>query len=1435
MRPVLSGFHELVQGWFGARFGEPSAPQRRGWPAILAGRDTLISSPTGSGKTLAAFLAGLDRLVRQALDGSLKNETQLLYISPLKALSNDVRKNLEEPLAELQARAVAEQRAMLSIRTAVRTGDTASSERASMLKKPPHVLVTTPESLYVLLTSEGGRKLLAPVRTVIVDEIHAVARDKRGAHLSLSLERLDALCKVSGVRPLRIGLSATQRPIEELARYLVGTPNIGADGTPRCEIVEEGRKRTLDLAIELPPENLSAVASKEQRAAVHDRVAQLVREHKTTLVFVNTRRQSERVCHALSERLGDAAVAAHHGSLSRQMRFSAETRLKNGELKAVVATASLELGIDVGAVDLVVQLESPRSLSVMLQRIGRAGHFKGGTPKGRLFPMTRDQLIECAALARGLSRGALEETQVPSQPLDVLAQQIVAEAACRTIPEDELLTLVRGAYPYRALTKERFEQLLQMLNDGVQRRAKDAGARIHRDVVNHTVRGRRGARLAALTSGGAIPDTAQYAVVAEPEGITIGSLDEDFAIESMAGDVFLLGNDSWRIRRVEQGKVRVENAHGAAPSVPFWNGEAPGRTAQLSIEVSLLRAELEPLLEDGVAAAAAILVNDCALSASGAEQAVRYLAAAKRALGSLPTQTTLVAERFFDESGGMQLIVHAPFGARLNRAFGLALRKCFCRTFDFELQAAATDEGILLSLGPQHSFPLESVFDFLTPETVNEALTQAALLSPLWGARWRWNVTRSLMVLRFSGGKKVPFNILRMRVDDLLGAVFPAQAQCQEHATGPIVLPDHPLVNETIHDCLHEAMDLNGLRVLLEKIGKRELTLVARDTPEPSPLAHEILGGAPYSYLDDAPLEERRARAVSTRRTLSTDDAATLGALDATAIAEVSRQAWPEVRDADELHALLLSLGYLPDGARPVLAADNTDPYDFAPLLKAGRVTRFAHGWTAAECLPQVKLIHPRAEFSPAMDAPFGARLFTEVEDAVRELIRGWIGCIGPTTVPELAKRLCIGDTAVELAMAQLENEGVVLRGRFRSNATITEWCERTLLSRIHRRTLGRLRREIEPVTTSDFTRFLLRWQHVHPGTQQHGAQGLLEVIGQLQGFQVAASAWESDILPARVARYEPAMLDQLSLSGEAAWGRLCTEAAPGQAADYRASPSASESASLIELRLTHAKTRSQPTRATPLTLLRRDDLPWMLEAMAGSGLPAPLGIANEAHELLQRRGALFLHEIRSALGADGARAEEALRELVYLGLVSCDSFGAVRQVVSPAKQQLFRTGSGHGRWSLLRQAPVAERPEGNDRKPFAELPSWTEPLARQYLRRYGVVFRDLLVREPRCPPWRDLVRVFRRLEDRGELRGGRFVQAFYGEQFALPEALDALRTVRRIEATGEEKALISASDPLNLIGVLTGGPRVPATASGRVLYVDGAPQALELDERTSA
>jgi len=1324
---MLDGFHSSVRAWFEARYGTPTEPQELGWPRIKAGEDTLIAAPTGSGKTLAAFLGCLDAMIHQG-DG-LPGETQVLYVSPLKALANDVRLNLLEPLAELRKLP-----GVPEIHAAVRTGDTSQAERQALLRRPPHVLVTTPESFYLLLTSEGGRKALRTVRTVIVDEIHAVARDKRGAHLALSLERLDALC---GRRCVRVGLSATQRPIEEIGRFLTG-------GRP-CAIVETGARRALDLAIEVPRDELNAVFTKEHREETCQRVAELVRAHRTTLVFVNTRRQVERVAHQLAEILGEDQVVAHHGSMSRPMRLAAEEKLKRGQVRCAVATASLELGIDVGAVDLVVQLESPRSLSVALQRIGRASHHRGGTPKGRLFPATRDQLFECAALVRGIRRGNLEITKIPEWPRDVLAQQLVAMAACEDLREDEAYALVRRAWPYRDLPREEFDSILEMHGEGVARRAGRAqGARLHRDGVNKVVKARRGSRIAALTSGGAIPETAQYAVVAEPEGVTIGQVDEDWAVESMAGDIFLLGNQSWKIRRVEAGRVRVENAHGAPPSVPFWNGEAPGRSPELSEDVSLLREEIEPMLDDPPRAQA-FLIRECAVPEAGAEQIVRYLRVSREALGALPTQRTLIAERFFDESGGMQLVVHAPFGAKQNRAFGLALRKRFCRTFDFELQAAATDEGVLLSMGPQNSFPLESIFAFLSPGTIDEMLTQAALRAPMWGVRWRWSATRSLAILRSRGGKKVPFNILRMRSDDLLAQVFPAQAQCQEHDTGVIEPPDHPLVRETLRDCLTEAMDIEGLRGLLGRMQRGELRLLARDTPEPSPLSHEILNSAPYAYLDDAPLEERRSRAVQLRRTLDPADAASLGALDADAIAEVVAQATPDLRSADELHDLLLTLVLLPEseGAR-------WDAW-LEELHAAGRAVLREGFWRAAE------------------------RSGGELLDAVR----GWVGITGPITGPELAKKL--GVPSVETELAQLENDGLVLRGRYRPGAVETEWCERTLLSRIHGLTLGRLRREIEPATTQDFFRFLFRWQHVHPGSQLHGAVGLSEIIGQLQGFQAAAASWESDLLSARLARYDRALLDQLCFSGEMAWGRLaCADDSPR---------------------------RAPPGRGTPVALVRREDLPWLLDATRGAG--EPLGDrARLLLALLEQRGALFPHEIRAQTGLSARELNEALWELVSGGRLTCDGFAALRGLLEG------KASNASGRWSLLRAFEAEQRQ-----------PDWLEKLTRQYLRRYGIVFRDLLAREPRTPPWRELLLVYRRLEARGEIRGGRFAQAFSGEQFALPEAVDSMRAVRRMPKIGEERVALSACDPLNLVGILTPGARVPAMPQNRVVYVDGVPE----------
>ncbi len=1316
---MLAGFHPSVRSWFEARYGTPTEPQALGWPCIQRGEDTLIAAPTGSGKTLAAFLACLDTMIHAG--EALRDETQVLYVSPLKALANDVRMNLLEPLAELRRLP-----GVPEIRAAVRTGDTPQAERQAMLRKPPHVLVTTPESFYLLLTSEGGRKTLRTVRTVIVDEIHAVARDKRGAHLALSLERLDALC---GRRCVRVGLSATQRPIEEIGRFLTGGR--------ACAIVESGSGRALDVAVEVPRDELNAVASKEQREETCERVAELIRAHRTTLVFVNTRRQVERVAHQLAQRLGEDQVVAHHGSMSRAMRLAAEEKLKRGQVRCAVATASLELGIDVGAVDLVVQLESPRSFSVTVQRVGRASHHRGGTPKGRLFPATRDQLVECAALVRGIRRGNLEMTRIPEWPRDILAQQLVAMAACEELREDEAYELVRRAWPYRELPRSEFDALVDMHAEGVARRAGRAqGARLHRDGVNRVVKARRGSRIAALTSGGAIPETAQYAVVAEPEGVTIGQVDEDWAVESMAGDIFLLGNQSWKIRRVEAGRVRVENAHGAPPSVPFWNGEAPGRTPELSEEVSRLRQELEPMLDDPVRAEE-LLVRECAVPPAGAEQIVRYLRVAREALGALPTQRTLIAERFFDEAGGMQLVVHAPFGARQNRAFGLALRKRFCRTFDFELQAAATDEGVLLSMGPQNSFPLESIFEFLAPGTIDEMLTQAALRAPMWGVRWRWNATRSLAVLRARGGRRIPFNILRMRTDDLLAQVFPAQAQCQEHDTGVIEPPDHPLVRETLRDCLTEAMDIEGLRGLLERIDRGELRLIARDTPEPSPLSHEILNSAPYAYLDDAPLEERRSRAVQLRRTLDPGDAASLGALDRDAIAEVVAQATPDLRSADELHDLLLTLVLLPVGE-----ATRWEAW-LEELRAAGRAVLRDGFWRAAE------------------------RSGAELLDAVR----GWVGITGPITAPELARKL--GVASVEVELAALENDGLVLRGRYRQGAAETEWCERTLLSRIHGLTLGRLRREIEPATTQDFFRFLFRWQHVHPGTQLHGAQGLSEIVGQLQGFQSAAASWESDVLAARLARYDRTLLDQLCFSGEIAWGRLaCADESPR---------------------------RAPPGRATPIALVRREDLPWLLDATRGTG--EPLGDrARLLLALLEQRGALFPHELRAQTGLSGRDLNGALWELVSGGRLTCDGFAALRGLLEG------KAHAASGRWSLLRPYEPEQRE-----------PEWLEKLARQYLRRYGIVFRDLLAREPRSPPWRELLQIYRRLEARGEIRGGRFAQAFSGEQFALPEGVDAMRAVRKIPKAGEESVSLSACDPLNLIGILTPGARVPALPQNRV------------------
>ncbi|MDX1979359.1 MAG: DEAD/DEAH box helicase [Bryobacteraceae bacterium] len=1330
---ALSGFDPLIRQWFTERIGTPTEPQMRGWSEIQQDRNVLISAPTGSGKTLAAFLVCLDRLVRESRAGTLQDKTQVLYVSPLKALSNDVQKNLDRPLAEIQELASRQGVPLGEIRTALRTGDTPASERLRMGRKPPHILVTTPESLYILLTAERSRQWLKDVRTVIVDEIHAIADDKRGAHLSLSLARLDAL---TGSSPLRIGLSATVKPLEDVAGFLA----------PETRIVNVGHRREMDIGIEVPTDELGPILSNEMWAEIYDRLCAEILRHRTTLVFVNTRRLSERVSHALSERLGENMVLPHHGSLSKTLRLDAEQKLKNGELRAVVATASLELGIDIGSVDIVCQIGSPRSIAVALQRIGRAGHWVHALPKGRIFPTTRDELVECAALIHAIRSGELERIEIPQNALDILAQQIVAEAACQTWEEDALFAMVRTAYPYRGLERRDFDDIIVMLSEGIVTSRGRSGAYLHRDQVNHRVKGRRGARLTAITSGGAIPETGLYSVIAEPDGKTIGTVEEDFAIESMAGDVFLLGTHSWRIKRVEPGRVRVEDAGAQPPSIPFWFGEAPGRSIELSAFVSQVRRTVAA----SPASAPAFLQQQCGLDEAGARQAIAYITASAAHLGALPTGDTIVAERFFDEAGGMQLILHSPLGSRINRAWGLALRKRFCRTFNFELQAAATDNGIVISLSDQHSFPLELVFEFLRPATVEDVLKQALLVSPMFNARWRWNATRALAILRSRGGARVPAPIQRMKSDDLLAAVFPDQAACAENLTGPPRIPDHPLVKETINNCLYEAMDLHGLKHLVEGILDGRIRTHAVETAEASPFSHEILNANPYAFLDDAPLEERRARAVQLRRTLRTGFADDDGILDPAAIAQVSEEVWPEVRDADELHDALLTLVNLPP--------DENWREWFHQLRADGRVFEHRRGgaifWTAVER--------------------------THAADDAIPIVRGWLESLGPVTAAELAARLAFPEQEIGAALLKLESEGQILQGHF-SNAAgaARQWCNRRILARIHRATLGKLRREIEPVTSLEFHRFLCRWQHVAPHSQLHGPAGTLQIVRQLQGYELPASAWESEIFARRIANYDPAFLDELCLSGEVMWGRL----SPHPAME------------------TDSGRRVRPSRIAPISFFLRDNASWLVQPLNTD----ESSLSHAAHDILKvlrQYGASFFNELTTGAHRLSSEVEDALWELVAAGMVTADGFENLRALIDPKR----RKGEGRGRharprhaagrWALMRRTLAS-----------ATADERAANFARQLLSRWGVLFRDLLARESNSPYWRDLLPVLRRMEAKGEIRGGRFVAGYSGEQFALPEAIDLLRAVRRAEPA--EPVQVSSADPLNLSGIILPGPRM--------------------------
>jgi ATP-dependent Lhr-like helicase len=1408
-----SPFHPAVARWFSQTFAVPTSAQAEAWPAIQAGRHVLIAAPTGSGKTLAAFLAAIDELVRQGVEGRLRDETQVVYVSPLKALSNDIERNLAAPLAGIRRELVRQGLADFEIRTFVRTGDTPAAERSRMSRRPPHIVVTTPESLYVLLGSESGRAMLKTTRTVIIDEIHALAANKRGAHLSLSLERLGALCCKP---PLRVGLSATQKPIDEVAHLLMGslgTARRGANPRSRCcRIIDLGHRRARDLAIEVPSSPLEAVMSAEVWEQVYDRLAELVAAHRTTLIFANTRRLVERVTRHVAERLGQGHIAAHHGSLAKEQRFDAEKRLQSGKLKGLVATASLELGIDIGEVDLVCQLGSPRSIATFLQRVGRSGHAVDGTPKGRLFPLSRDDLVECAALIEASQRGELDSIVIPHQPLDVLAQQIVAEVAAHECNHEQLYSLCRRAWPYRALERTQFDAIIAMLAEGFTTRRGRRGALIHRDAVNGVLRGRRGARLTALTSGGTIPDNADFQVVLEPQSLVIGTVNEDFAVESLAGDVFQLGNTAYRILRVERGLVRVEDAQGAPPTIPFWLGEAPGRSDELSAAVSRLRHELASRLRSDPAGkdAQCHLTTKLGMSTAAASQLVDYLAAARAALGCLPTHNTIVLERFFDEAGGMQLVIHSPFGSRINRAWGLALRKRFCRKFNFELQAAATEDSIILSLTTAHSFELAEVVRYLHSTSVDSVLIQALLDAPMFALRWRWVSGVSLAIPRFRGGKKVAPQLARMAAEDLIGSVFPDQLACAENLSGEREVPEHPLVEQVLWDCLNEAMDLSGLKRLLLGLETGAITVVARELTEPSPLALEVLSARPYAYLDDAPLEERRTQAVMSRRWLDPASAADIGRLDADAIDRVRREAWPEAGNADELHDALHWLGFIT--AAEVQRQVGWDAWlkELAEQKRAGLLASPAGGlWTTAERLPQFLSLWPDAATAPRLEAPasLAAQAYSP-EQALIEIVRGRLEGLGPVTEREVAASLGLEEAATAAALAALQAEGFAMRGHFTCKERETgkggeqEWCERRLLARINRYTVKRLRAEIEPVSGRDFLRYLLTWQHADPEARLAGPHTLQATIEQLEGFEAPAGAWEREILAARHTDYTSSWLDDACRSGRVTWMRLAS-----------GSP-----------RPSHTSRRAGPIKTTPITLLPRQHVTsW--RALGERPVPKLGAHAQTVAEFIRQHGASFFGDIVAGTHLLRCQVEEALAELVAHGLANSDCFGGLRCLLIPSAQRKPFAGARRrqrtasygmedaGRWALIAFTSAEEA-------------LVVEHVARTLLRRYGVVFWRLLEREAaRLPPWRDLLRAYRRLESRGEIRGGRFVAGIPGEQFALPEAVGLLRETRRRKPDGRLIS-ISAADPLNLAGILLPGRRLPATTGNRLLFQDGLPVA---------
>src|SRR6266478_436795 len=1224
----MADFLPFVRRWFDETFAEATRAQREGWEAIASGRDTLIVAPTGSGKTLAAFLWALDHLCRLGLDRQLEDRIYVAYVSPLRALNNDIEKNLRAPLAGIRAAAAAQELKLPEIRVAVRTGDTLAAQRQAMTRRPPHVLITTPESLFILLTSERFRPAFAHTRFLIVDEIHALMGSKRGAHLALSLERLQAVVEArdTASRPQRIGCSATVSPIESARGFLTGATATDA------VTIDAGFTRDLDLQVIAPVDDFLTAPIDTIWEAALQQIAELVQAHRTTLVFAQSRRAAERLARDLNDRIADGRVAAHHGSLSRRARLEAENRLKEGELRALVATSSLELGIDVGAIDLVVQLQSPRNIAAALQRVGRAGHLLSRVSKGRIVVTRGEELGEAAAVVRSIRARELDRTVMPEAPLDVLAQQIVAAVAAESVGVDTLWQRFRNAAPYRTLSREDFVAVVRALAEPLPAEVKGAAPRILWDRVNDRLHARRGSRFLALTSGGTIPDNGLYDVFVAETDLKVGTLDEEFVTESLPGDVFLLGSHSWKIVKVRADRVLVEDAQGMSPTIPFWKGEHPSRSWELGLAVGRLRRDAAERLDAPDFATWA--AQACGLDARAASAMKAWLVMAGEVLDGVPDDQGIVVESFSDEMGGRHAMIHSVFGMRVNGAWGMVLKEKLRRA-GLVAEASHVDDGILLSFAPGQVPPSpERLVTLIAPEEVDTLLGKALIGTPLFGTRFRHCAIRALFIPRMYRGQRTPAYLQRLKADALLESVG-GQAE-------------FPIVAETLRECFNDALDATRLRRLLERLHDGEMWRRHVDTPLPSPFVYPLLLAWDWAYLGAGHAEERRSDAVTMRKAWSVAPGPLKPEIVEAVEAELQKTA-PDrrARDANELAGILDDLGDLTDAeiaARVVADA----PAMIGALTEERRIglLEFASG---------------RRAWIGATDAALYRSLDTD--DGLERLALRLLRTRGPVTAAWLAERYGLALDAATRALERLAARGLVRQGPYLADVPAPQFVHIAVLDEIQRRQVH-ARRVPRPVASAEqFSAFLLRRHHLHPDHRLIGPPGVLAAVELLQGEDLPVRVWEQDLLPARVENYEREWLDRLGLAGEMVW-------------------------------TVFDRAASDRGRTTREGAALRENVGWLRDgAPAPPEMDARI---KNVFLHLQLRGASFAQDLARATGLATPEVLSALWELFWAGLVTPDTFSAIVAGMTPPRrapeggaQHRRRRGQARG---VLARLPVIGR-----------------------------------------------------------------------------------------------------------------------------------------------